>query len=347
MDTYRNGGPTTKKAYTGNKRKESEASGTAAATYGQVAYTQNVQPAPFRYQALVVNSGLSAVDVNPEFRPGFLNQLRGIKIEIIPFKGIDGSGSGCLIIIAPVHRMSRGIHMISTILTVERGGDPSGDTFFDNPDSDSGIDFGTNDVVAGLVLERAGRTPNSLLELDTGMMQEKDTMSVEKLMKIQIPSTLKKQLVDDWEFVTQLGKLVKLPRSPSVDDILKRYLDYKAKKDGMIAESIGEILKGLRCYFDKALPVMLLYKGERQQYHEAVVDNTSPSTIYGAEHLLRLFVKLPELLTYANIEEETLTRLQQKLIDFLKFLQKNQSAFFLSTYDGSRGFGGSCKEQDD
>ncbi|KAF5451293.1 hypothetical protein F2P56_026410 [Juglans regia] len=86
-----------------------------------------------------------------------------------------------------------------------------------------------------------------------------------------------------------------------------------------MTDSIGEILKGIRCYFDKALPVMLLYKKERKQYHEAVVDNVSPSTIYGAEHLLRLFVKLPELLAYVNIEEETLTRLQQKLLDFLKY----------------------------
>lgn len=58
-----------------------------------------------------------------------------------------------------------------------------------------------------------------------------------------------------------------------------------------MTDSIGEILKGIRCYFDKALPVMLLYKKERQQYHDLVVDNVSPSTIYGAEHLLRLFGK--------------------------------------------------------
>ncbi|XP_043711851.1 protein MRG1-like isoform X1 [Telopea speciosissima] len=180
---------------------------------------------------------------------------------------------------------------------------------------------------------------------DSGI-EEKDIESMEKLVKIQIPSTLKKQLVDDWEFVTQLGKLVKLPRSPCVDDILKKYLDYKSKKDGMVADSIGEILKGLRCYFDKALPVMLLYKKERQQYDEAIADNVSPSTVYGAEHLLRLFVKLPELLTYANIEEETLMRLQQKLLEFLKFMQKNQSTFFLSTYDSSKGFEGSSGDQD-
>ncbi|EOX91557.1 MRG family protein isoform 2 [Theobroma cacao] len=180
---------------------------------------------------------------------------------------------------------------------------------------------------------------------DSGV--EKDNSSMEKLVKIQIPSTLKKQLVDDWEFVTQQDKLVKLPRSPNVDDILTKYLEYRSKKDGTMTDSIGEILKGIRCYFDKALPVMLLYKKERQQYQDVVLDDVSPSTIYGAEHLLRLFVKFPELLAYVNIEEETLTRLQQKLMDFLKFLQKNQSTFFLSAYDGSRGSEGKGKGKDD
>ncbi|XP_028110900.1 protein MRG1 isoform X5 [Camellia sinensis] len=181
-------------------------------------------------------------------------------------------------------------------------------------------------------------------KIDSGV--EKDSASVEKLVKVQIPSTLKKQLVDDWEFITQKDKLVKLPRSPNVDDILTKYLEYRSKKDGKMTDSVGEILNGLRCYFDKALPVILLYKKERQQYHEAVADDVSPSSIYGAEHLLRLFVKLPELLAYVNIEEETLVRLQQKLLDFLKFLQKNQGTFFLSAYDASKVSEGSGKGKD-
>ncbi|CAI8609321.1 unnamed protein product [Vicia faba] len=172
---------------------------------------------------------------------------------------------------------------------------------------------------------------------DSGI--EKGSGNVEKLFKIQIPASLKKQLVDDWDFVNQQDKLVKLPRSPTVDEILTKYLEYKSKKDSMAADSTGEVLKGIRCYFDKALPMMLLYKKERKQCNEAVVDSVSPSTIYGAEHLLRLFVKLPELLAYVNIEEETLNRLQLKLLDFLKFLQKNQSTYFLSAYDGTKGKG--------
>ncbi|CAN6817748.1 unnamed protein product [Brassica oleracea] len=59
---------------------------------------------------------------------------------------------------------------------------------------------------------------------------------------------------------------------------------------------------------------MLLYKKERQQYQEAIVDDDSPSTVYGAEHLLRLFVKLPDLFSYVNMEEETWSRMQQTLL---------------------------------
>ncbi|ESW08761.2 hypothetical protein PHAVU_009G068400 [Phaseolus vulgaris] len=160
----------------------------------------------------------------------------------------------------------------------------------------------------------------------------KPALDPDKLVSIQIPPTLKKQLVDDSEFITHLGKLVKLPRSPNVKDILKNYFDYRLKKCGSMADSVEEIMKGLCSYFDKALPVMLLYKTERQQYQEACPANVFPSAIYGAEHLLRLFVKLPELLFHASIEEETLIGLQAQLLDFLRFLQKNQSTFFLSTY---------------
>ncbi|XP_057469792.1 protein MRG1-like isoform X2 [Actinidia eriantha] len=148
--------------------------------------------------------------------------------------------------------------------------------------------------------------------------KEMGNLAQEKLVNIHIPSTLKTQLIDDCELITHMGKLVKLPCSPNVDDILQKYLDHRLKKDGMISDSVGEILNGLRCYFDKALPAMLLYKSERQQYQEAIAQHVSPSTVYGAGHLLRLFVKLPEMLYYANIEEQTLKELQQKLLDFLK-----------------------------
>ncbi|CAI0465107.1 unnamed protein product [Linum tenue] len=183
--------------------------------------------------------------------------------------------------------------------------------------------------------------------------KDKGTLALDKSASLQIPSKLKKQLIDDCEFITNLGKLVKLPRNPCVDDILSKYCAYRLKKDGTMAESVEEILRGLRSYFDKALPVMLLYKSERQQYDSVIKEGISPSTVYGAEHLLRLFVKLPELLAFANIDEDTHMELQQKLVHLLKyemilcrFLQKNQTAFFLSAYHSMEGAEASTNNQE-
>ncbi|KAL8031504.1 hypothetical protein ABFS82_13G029700 [Erythranthe guttata] len=67
----------------------------------------------------------------------------------------------------------------------------------------------------------------------------------------------------------------------------------------------------------------------------------SPSRVYGAEHLLRLFVKLPDML-----ETETPTELQQRLNDLLRFLQSNQGAFFNSNYQKSEGFVGAVKKEE-
>jgi hypothetical protein len=57
-------------------------------------------------------------------------------------------------------------------------------------------------------------------------------------------------------------------------------------------------IQGIENYFDKALGMLLLYKQERHA-HQALVaahPNTPASLLYGAEHLLRLIVKLPSLL---------------------------------------------------
>ncbi|EFJ22850.1 hypothetical protein SELMODRAFT_228384 [Selaginella moellendorffii] len=159
--------------------------------------------------------------------------------------------------------------------------------------------------------------------------EEKD--GEDNSLKFSLPAALKKLLIEDCELVTQGSKLAKLPKSPSVEEILQKYLETKTKP----GDSLVEILNGLRSYFDKALPLMLLYKEERKQHVEVFANNTStPSAVYGAEHFLRLFVKLPELLQYVNMEEEAASQLQQKLMDLLKFIQKNQSTFFHANADG-------------
>ncbi|KAK1392408.1 MRG domain-containing protein [Heracleum sosnowskyi] len=114
------------------------------------------------------------------------------------------------------------------------------------------------------------------------------------------------------------GKLVKLPRTPNVDDILKKYFTFKVKRNNKLSDEIQEILNGIRCYFDKALPAILLYNSERKQYEALSGENIPPSLAYGAEHLLRLVVKLPEMLHAVKIEEETRMKLQREILGLLK-----------------------------
>ncbi|KAL3514417.1 hypothetical protein ACH5RR_027134 [Cinchona calisaya] len=180
------------------------------------------------------------------------------------------------------------------------------------------------------------------------VQKEKAVTLTEKRVNIHIPPALKRQLTDDWECITHLDKLVKLPRSPNVEEILSKYHDYRLEKDSRLPGSVGEVVNGLRRYFDKALPAMLLYKNERQQYEEAIAaDSVAPSAIYGAEHLLRLFVKLPDILHNADIEETSLGELQQHLVDFIKFLHKNQSSFFLGTQRSTESCDSSIKKQEE
>ncbi|WCJ35498.1 Mortality factor 4-like protein 2 [Euphorbia peplus] len=167
-----------------------------------------------------------------------------------------------------------------------------------------------------------------------GSLCKENIVLLENFVNLQFPSMLKKQLLDDCEFVSVMGKLVKLPRSPNVETILRMFAIHRKEEDGKVTKALEEFATCLSRLFNKALPAILLFKSEREQYADAIKDDSPPSAVYGAEHLLRLFVKLPELLGSADIEEETLMLLQTKFVSFLKFLKQNRNSFFLSTYHG-------------
>lgn len=69
-----------------------------------------------------------------------------------------------------------------------------------------------------------------------------------------MPFTLKKQLVTDWENVTQEPRrLVKLPRELTAADVMQQYLDSKdnGKTPAQQAARARELMDGVRIYFDK------------------------------------------------------------------------------------------------
>jgi hypothetical protein len=76
-----------------------------------------------------------------------------------------------------------------------------------------------------------------------------------------------------------------------------------------------------RLYFDKALPLILLYRHEREQYERAKAEALQrpeggktfvPSEVYGAEHLLRLFVRLPNLLSQASMSPQEVLQVRRR-----------------------------------
>lgn len=66
---------------------------------------------------------------------------------------------------------------------------------------------------------------------DKKLEKEEDYLNKPEI-KVDIPDTLKGQLVDDWENVTKNQQLVTLPRAITVNDVLARYKRYKRDKKG-------------------------------------------------------------------------------------------------------------------
>ncbi|GAB0490452.1 hypothetical protein MMPV_001689 [Pyropia vietnamensis] len=218
----------------------------------------------------------------------------------------------------------------------------------------------------------------------------------------KLPAPLKRQLVDDWEFVTKDHKRVPLPREPNVCSVLTGWLSESAGGGagagggglwggggagsgsgsggggggggggvggggqgtgsggggggsggggscgpaGGADRTSRDVAEGLREYFDAALPTILLYRVERPQYNAVMAaggrggGRVRPSKVYGAEHLLRLLVKLPDLLAAEEVEPSVLRAIADRVNDIARFMQKNARLLFCLDYEAVEGGAG-------
>mmetsp|Transcript_25070 Transcript_25070/g.41771 ORF Transcript_25070/g.41771 Transcript_25070/m.41771 type:complete len:386 (+) Transcript_25070:60-1217(+) len=176
--------------------------------------------------------------------------------------------------------------------------------------------------------------------------------------KVQIPFPLKRHLVDEWGMITNTTpRLLKLPKENdrTVERLIRDFLASKtrgatAATNGNASSGTGtntsngtssntttidsavlqaaqyqSLFEALLLHFDKALPTILLYRQERDQYDALCVKfpSSRPSQLYGAEHLLRFFVRLPKQLGNVFLPPEDTVNIITRLLEILKFINKS------------------------
>ncbi|KAL8639307.1 MAG: hypothetical protein Q9228_003645 [Teloschistes exilis] len=176
-------------------------------------------------------------------------------------------------------------------------------------------------------------------------MQE-EAFHARPMIKIPVPDYIKSLLVDDWEEVTKNLRVVPLPSAKPVNAILDEYYEEeKAKRFEGSADMdlLDEVRQGLKEYFDVSLGKMLLYRFERQQYLEARKclseakgewkGKSGAGDVYGAEHLCRMIVAMPEMIAQTNMDGQSINRLREEMAKFLQWLSRNTKTYFLAEYE--------------
>lgn len=155
-----------------------------------------------------------------------------------------------------------------------------------------------------------------------------DNSGDSKLLKVNIPLQTKKDAVSEWTLITRNEplRLLPLPRPVTVDALLLDFLEKKREKaDESQMETYEKMVVQLKAFFNQALPTKLLYRQERQQYDDLFGTSDErqkriPSSIYGAEHLVRLFLKLPELIGQVLVGNTELQIMTTKLSEIAKYV---------------------------
>eukprot|EP00051_Salpingoeca_urceolata_P017333 m.235295 g.235295 ORF g.235295 m.235295 type:complete len:543 (+) comp18924_c0_seq4:122-1750(+) len=137
-------------------------------------------------------------------------------------------------------------------------------------------------------------------------------------LELYMPQAVRVLLASDAQFVNLRKKLLRLPRSPCVADLLSIF--QSRKESGPMADDEVESLTVL---FDLALPYHLLYRMERPQYAKLYSQaGFRPSRVYGIEHLLRFLSICPWFLFAASYPPDELSRLRGQLEALVRMLEQ-------------------------
>ncbi|OAL34292.1 hypothetical protein AYO20_06345 [Fonsecaea nubica] len=178
------------------------------------------------------------------------------------------------------------------------------------------------------------------------MTLQEDAFYTRPSIRINVPDHLKNLLVDDWENVTKSLLLVPLPSQAPANYIIDEYFNEEKLNrlpTSADADILEEFCAGLKMYFEKAVGKILLYRFERSQLAEVRKlwesgrykdwEGKGPGDCYGAEHLTRMIVNLPEMIAQTNMDAEAVARLKTELSKFTLWLSRNSAKYFCAKYE--------------
>lgn len=159
---------------------------------------------------------------------------------------------------------------------------------------------------------------------------------------VPVPRAMYERLKKELVWVGEEGRLLVLPRLPTVVQILQQWLELSPLPQQEQVNAVA-VVTWLRAYFEVALPSVLLYKEERWQLTDIQdAQKTSGITlqfgeIYGAEHLLRLLVKIPSMVAAEEVSNgasptagDDRRELEKMLGSLMGFINENEARLFAS-----------------
>jgi len=187
---------------------------------------------------------------------------------------------------------------------------------------------------------------------DESEEDDDDTEPTDAILRLQWSLTLRKLVADDFEKVNHRKLLVRLPKRPSIEGILEDFMLNACSSFGIAssvkpveAVDLRAVVESLKLIFEQNLKMELLYQFELLQ-HEAIfspsppeelqqVDESDlkiargrrPVAVYGGEHLLRLCVQLPKILSQTTMLRSEIELVRLSVQDLMRFIARNRDKY--------------------
>lgn len=142
-------------------------------------------------------------------------------------------------------------------------------------------------------------------------------------MQIKLPERLEYWLQKDCKLINGID-LHNLPAKVGVKLIIDAYVESKPPDDKAV---LLDVMKTLENYFEEILDSSLLYDNERAQYEDMLQLNRPLSHVYGAFHLLRMFVHLNSDLPNLSLSSQSKIALLRCVSNFVEYLKENEEKY--------------------